>query len=175
MFIAKPINPRVLHGAGDLGIPQVKKSKITVPLELKFSTASRVGNRRDNGIIPSASTTFKTTLIPLEKKKEMSLTVPMSPNITKPMKKALVDPSIQREPPIFQARPAPHAKPFQLRLPHHATQPLPVHLPGEVITEEKRRRFQESLQKERLAAEKSRQFHARPLPHFDKDTVIFSL
>lgn len=183
-FKARPVDPKTLNGTGNVGISQVKKTKITVPIDIHLETATRVHHvpekQQQEGVTSTSS--FKAIPVPIDvlqqhpiggipHKREYKLTIPKSPNIHKPaQKKHLPDPSQLKEEPVpFKARPAPRSKPFIPKIEHSYIEPLSVHLPGEVITEEKRRKFQEALNKERSAAEEARIFHARPLPDFSEE------
>ena len=178
-FKAKPIDPKVLNDVGNVGIPQAKKTRITVPVDVHLATATRVhhtSGRQQQEKVTSTSS-FKAIPVPMDLlrqhpvggiplKREHKLTIPKSPNIHKPAPKQHLP---EEESIPFKARPVPHSKPFIPKIEHNHTEPLPVHLPGKVITEEKRRKFQEALDRERSAAEGARIFHARSLPDFNEE------
>ncbi|PJF19042.1 hypothetical protein PSACC_01149 [Paramicrosporidium saccamoebae] len=165
-FVAKPVDSRMIYGAGNFGVPHVKKTKITVPVDFHFSTTAR-----SKAISTSPFTT--TESIP-ERKREMKLTVPMSPNLSKPTRRIAREQNSEDHPETFKARPAPHSKPFVPVIQHYRTEPHPIRFPGDAITTEKRKRFQETLKREREAAEEARKFHARPAPHFEPDHFTVS-
>jgi hypothetical protein len=166
-FVAKSIDERAPYGVGDPSVARVKKTKITVPVEFHLATSNRPTQYEK---ITSTSP-FRTTKLTTEgasKKREMKLTVPMSPNISK-FTRIRQKEMVKEEPEPFVAKPAPHSKPFVPVIKHHRIEPLPIQLPGDAIAAEKRNRFQETLKKEREMAERARKFHARPAPELDPD------
>lgn len=163
------------------GHAQRNKPKVTVPVDLNLATSSRrrsteadTKGRNELPIAPTSVVPLATRKIPTKK----PLTIPESPNIMKPsFKKASTseEEGIRVQPPPFKAHPVPsYAHPFKPIVKHQHSEAHSPHLPGNVIAEGKRRRFQEALQRERQLTEEARQFHARPMPdfdHFEEPTV----
>lgn len=157
-----------------------KKARITVPMDINLATSHRT-QHRSKGV--QSTSPFSTTSIPTQILQPSSegggearstwrreLTVPVSPKLHKtiPRRTASSNPP-QDQPLAFKPLPVPHSAPFVPHLEHHASKPLPVKLPGDRIAEEKRRRFREAMERERLQAEQARLFHARPAPKFDEE------
>lgn len=161
-------------------VTENKKPKITVPVDISLMTALRGGKLKEQCGGLRSTSPFVTTEIPLEslsinrerpKSLAPHITVPISPKLStsRRAKSHKNQEDIAVAPPPFKARPVPHPKPFQPKLEHHSIKPLPVVLPGDAITEEKRKRFSEALERERAAAEEARKFQARPVPQFDAE------
>ncbi|KAJ3415029.1 hypothetical protein HDV05_005674 [Chytridiales sp. JEL 0842] len=89
------------------------------------------------------------------------LTVPMSPAIQKPKPPAPRPPS---PPKVIKANPIRlPEQPFQPVIEHREIKPLDFHLPGDDISERKRREFEEELKKKAEEEERMRNFVARPI------------
>lgn len=161
------------------------KPNITVPIEVKLATSLRLARSRstcenNNGEQPVSTSHFKMTILhsktSMEKSAFSRITVPQSPNITKPMIKKKDSPGTPLDVVKFKARPAPKiTEPFQPKYSHQHTQPVSPPLPGNVIAEEKRKKFQEALEKERRAAEEAKQFHATPIPDYEQVRLLVRL
>ena len=156
----------------------MKKPRFTVSDEVRLASLTRknVYDIQAHGGLVSTSY-FKATPVPLTTykkpvgvppKKPAKVTVPESPNIMKPAKKLALPTEIQcDQAPEFKARPAPHfGKPFEPSFKHKHSEPHPMHFPGDSIAEEKRKKFQEALERERQEAQLARQFRARPVPDY---------
>lgn len=180
----------------DPKILKTKKSKITIPTSVNLATAARAKSAPTTknvvGDNIQSTSPFRATPIPIEilhhpvgvpVKKEHSLTVPITPNISKPRKRVVGTTSSKEEPippppptTFFKARSVPHKKPFAPVIQHQSMKVPSVHLPGDLITEQKRQKFQAALKREREAAEAARRFQALPMPHYnntqDNNAVI---
>ena len=90
------------------------------------------------------------------------LTVPMSPAIRKPKPPAEQSPSPEK---IIKANPVPHFPVPKVDIKEKRTLPIPqFSLPGEEISQRKKREFEENLKKEEQALQVARLFKAQPLP-----------
>ncbi|KAJ3278773.1 Protein tpx2 [Borealophlyctis nickersoniae] len=92
------------------------------------------------------------------------LTVPQSPAITKPRPLPARTPS---PPKLVKANPIRHYPVFQPKLEHRATFPADYALPGEEISQRKRREFEEAMKQKQEEEENARRFKAQPLPEDD--------
>lgn len=141
------------------------RPRLTVPVTPKLSTYQRFSVKHQSQgsaeaeppktkpSLPTSTSTFKTTKIASIASGPRQLTIPQSPNITKARPKGPINNEETK------------SAPSQLKTMAFA-KPNPPKFAGDRIAEEKRRRFQEQLQKEREQLEKAREFHARPAPHF---------
>ncbi|KAJ3342358.1 Protein tpx2 [Gonapodya sp. JEL0774] len=104
------------------------------------------------------------------KKPPPSLTVPESPAIHKPRPPPPRETSPIR---VVKANPVPDlSKPdFQPVLEHRVVLPQPIQLPGDFITERKRKEHEENVKKMQEEEKKARQFKARPLPDDEPDAL----
>ncbi|KAJ3041533.1 Protein tpx2 [Rhizophlyctis rosea] len=96
------------------------------------------------------------------------LTIPQSPAITKPRPLPPPPPS---PPKIVKANPVRNLPVFEPVLEHRVLLPEQVKLPGDEISEKKRREFEEAKKKLQEEAEKQRRFRAQPLPDDEPDPL----
>ncbi|KAJ3042781.1 Protein tpx2 [Rhizophlyctis rosea] len=89
------------------------------------------------------------------------LTIPASPAITKPRPLPPPPPS---PPKIIKANPVRNLPVFEPVVEHRVILPGEVHLPGEEISEKRRREFEEMRRRKEEEEERMRRFRARPLP-----------
>ncbi|KXS21647.1 hypothetical protein M427DRAFT_130397 [Gonapodya prolifera JEL478] len=103
-------------------------------------------------------------------KQPAPLTVPESPAIQKPRPPPPRPETPQRH---IKANPVPDlTKPdFQPVIEHRLVLPKPVKLPGDEITEKKRKEHEENVQKLQELERKAREFKARPLPDDEPDPL----
>ncbi|KAI8808268.1 hypothetical protein BJ742DRAFT_286314 [Cladochytrium replicatum] len=94
------------------------------------------------------------------------LTIPASPAIHKPKPPAPLPPPSPR---VIKANPLRLVPPFEPKLEHRIVKPDDIELPGEEISEKKRREFEEKRRREEEEAARMREFHAQPLPNLDID------
>lgn len=171
----KAINKAICQAS----VPQ--KSKITVPVQFNLITSKRIQERPAR---VQSTSPFRATPIPTPSlrpcsgkgpsiKTRRELTVPITPKLHKTIpRRTVLTESHPDHFTTFQPRPVPKTKPFIPLFEHHTSKSLPMTLPGDKVAEEKRKRFQEALERERIQAEEARQFHARPAPKFPKDSSV---
>lgn len=149
------------------------KPKVIVPKDTKLATFSQRRSTETNTKGPTGDPAAVVSAAPLATRKmpvKKPLTIPESPNIMKPSIKVSSgeEENSRLQPLSFRAHPVPsYSHPFKPIVKHQHSEAHSPHLPGNIIAEGKRRRFQEALQRERQLTEEARQFHARPMPDFD--------
>jgi targeting protein for Xklp2 len=179
-FKARPVDRKVLHSAGDLGVPRVEKAPVTTPRELHFASEDRIKARHEKVPEPKAPSPFVFKAAPVVKAKTppkpvsaRPLTIAKTPNfaskkIVRKMKPAVVEPSPVV---VFKAAPVPITKtPRIKRGVGKLTNPEPFHL-SKTAEEIERKRLEE-IERVREAERKARSFHARPLPNLDQPEVV---
>lgn len=173
-FKATGINPRGFQGPTNRTFPKVKKEKLgtTVPpngrtLQEAGDTKNPESQRPSQNIrvpfkaLPVPSVIFRHR-IGVPPKKPFALTVPKTPNICKTKPRQRVPADEENAP--SKARKTTQTKPFAPNNTRDYSKAGAPSLPGDMITEEKRKRFKEALEREKIAMEQARQFKARPAP-----------
>eukprot|EP00162_Nutomonas_longa_P000140 comp10170_c1_seq1/m.12131 comp10170_c1_seq1/g.12131 ORF comp10170_c1_seq1/g.12131 comp10170_c1_seq1/m.12131 type:complete len:766 (-) comp10170_c1_seq1:126-2423(-) len=177
-FKARPVDPKILHSAGDLGVPRVEKAPITTPIDLHFASDDRVSFWRKHQEEIDAKTprespyVFKAQPIMRPKTPQVrsvtkkQLTTAKTPNLAT-RSRASMRPAtapVQQEPEFhFKAQPMPVTKtPKRKVSAKPVTEPEPFSF--ELTPRGTNSRFQEEVSKLIEAEKKAREFHARPVP-----------
>jgi hypothetical protein len=169
-FKAKPVNEKVLHSAGDLGVPRIRKRPLTEAVSPKLLTDQRLGLKVVEAPVVKENST-KVNSAPL------TITKAQSPKLmTKERAKLKPEPVPEPEeplPPPFVALPVPDfsKKPIsEVPLPKpNLTSPVPFKLQTEERGQVARDTFAKQLEKELKAAQAARQFKAQPIMSFPMD------
>ncbi|CEO97673.1 unnamed protein product (mitochondrion) [Plasmodiophora brassicae] len=175
-FKARKVPRSVLNSTGDVGVPRVRKKSATVAKEFSLSSS-----KRPSSVPPQTSEKeefhqFKARPVPVSvlngpsqthtSKRSHSLTVPISPMLTKPKSKPSVA-SPAEEPPVeFHARPMPDfSRPASSSVSHirHVTVAEPFALKTEERGAKKRAQFMAQAKAQEEAEESARTYKARPL------------
>lgn len=183
-FKALPVNQKILHSAGDLGVPRVPKRPLTEPVSPKFHTderSAKIREREARDLPQEEHFVFKarplaehvlpataSSSAPVEKK---PLTVPESPLL---MTKARFDLKPKPEAADNQETDASHefhARPLpvfeHVFQPAKSTKPLTVpqapHLVSDDRGEKYRKDFEEAVKEMQDEEQRQREFHARPI------------
>jgi targeting protein for Xklp2 len=141
-----------MNSAGDLGVPKVPKPELTMPVDINFATDQRLEKKKPH-VEMMEPHQFKATSLRREifektigvpPKQHIDTTEPKSPAITKKRKhiQEQASPKVKKGKPISEFS----------------------ELPGDRISKEKRRRFEQKLQQEVEEEQKLKEFHAQPLP-----------
>ncbi|EPZ34420.1 TPX2 domain-containing protein [Rozella allomycis CSF55] len=151
-FKANPVDPRVLNSAGDYGVPKIKKCK---PTEAMFATDERLKMHHEKENVSKENLSeFKANPVPVEiferivgvpAKKQIPLTEPKSPAITKIVKEAKCDDMV----------------PKKKRKRAHSFDGT---LPGDFIMMQKKEKFKRLIEQQKEEERKLSEFKAQPLP-----------